>query len=58
MLWLVLAGSARFLIVVIGGLLVLRYFNGTPAGLFAVIGFAMIAYGAGTIAAVKWGAWK
>lgn len=58
MLWLVLAGSARFLIVVIGGLLVLRYFNGTPAGLFAVIGFAMIAYGAGTIAAVKWGAWE
>lgn len=58
MLWPVLAGSARFLIAVIGGLVVLRYFNGTLTGLFAVIGFAMIAYGAGTVAAVKWGAWK
>ena len=62
MLWPVLAGSARFVIAVAGGLLVLRYFNGTPTdtlkGLFAVIGFAMIAYGAGTVAAVKWGNWK
>jgi hypothetical protein len=65
MLWPVLAGSARFLIAVIGGLAVLRYFNGTPfdtlntlKGLFAVIGLAMIAYGAGMAATVKWGAWK
>jgi len=56
--WPVLAGSVRFLIAVIGGLVVLRYFNGTLTGLFAVIGFAMIAYGAGTVAAVKWGNWK
>ena len=58
MWWPVLAGSARFLIVVIGGLLVLRVFNGTLAGLFVVIGFAMIAYGVGMIATVKWGRWK
>jgi putative MATE family efflux protein len=58
MLWPVLAGSARFLIAVGGGLVVLRYFNGTLASLFAVIGFAMIAYGVGTVAAVKWGEWK
>ncbi len=58
MLWPVLAGSARFVIAVAGGLIVLRYFNGTLAGLFAMIGFAMIAYGAGTVAAVKWGVWK
>ena len=62
MLWPVLAGSARFVIAVAGGVVVLRYCNGTPTdtlrGLFAVIGFAMIAYGAGTVAAVKWGNWK
>jgi Na+-driven multidrug efflux pump len=65
MLWPVLAGSARFLIAVIGGLVVLRYFSGTPLdtlntlkSLFAVIGLAMIAYGAGMAATVKWGAWK
>jgi Na+-driven multidrug efflux pump len=58
MLWPVLAGSARFLIAVIGGLIVLRYFNGTLAGLFAVIGLAMVAYGMATVAAVKWGNWK
>lgn len=58
MFWPVLAGSARFVIAVAGGVVVLRYFNGTLAGLFAVIGFAMIAYGAGTVAAVKWGNWK
>lgn len=58
MLWPVLAGSARFLIAVIGGWMVLRYFNGTLTGLFAVIGFAMIAYGVGTVAAVKWGNWR
>ncbi|MEQ1776301.1 MAG: MATE family efflux transporter [Burkholderiales bacterium] len=58
MLWPVLAGSARFLIAVVGGLIVLRVFNGTLAGLFWVIGFAMIAYGLATIAAVKRGKWK
>ncbi len=58
MLWPVLAGSARFLIAVIGGVLVLRYLHGTLAGLFAVMGFAMIAYGLCTMAAVKWGNWK
>ncbi|HTE14623.1 MAG TPA: MATE family efflux transporter, partial [Burkholderiales bacterium] len=58
MLWPVLAGSARFLIAVIGGFVVLRYFNSTLTGLFAVIGFAMITYGAATVAAVKWGVWK
>ena len=58
MLWPVLAGSARFLIVVVGGLLVLKTFNGTLVGLFAVIGFAMIVYGMSTVAAVKWGNWK
>ena len=62
MLWPVLAGSARFLVAVIGGLLVLRYSSGAPAdtlaGLFAVIGLAMIVYGMATVAAVKWGKWK
>jgi putative MATE family efflux protein len=58
MLWPVLAGSARFLIAVIGGFAVLHWFNGSLAGLFAVIGLAMIAYGAGTVAAVKWGNWR
>ena len=58
MLWPVLAGTGRFLIAVIGGIVVLRYVPGTLAGLFAVIGFAMFAYGAGTVAAVRWGAWK
>ncbi len=58
MLWPVLAGSARFLIAVVGGLVVLRYFNGTLTALFAVIGFAMIVYGLGSMAAVKWGRWK
>ena len=53
MFWPVLAGSARFVIAVIGGLVVLRYFNGTLTGLFAVIGFAMFAYGASSVAAVK-----
>ncbi len=58
MLWPVLAGSTRFLIAVGGGFVVLRYFNGTLAALFAMIGFAMLVYGAATVAAVKWGAWK
>ncbi len=58
MFWPVLAGSARFVIAIAGGLVVLRWFNGTLAGLFGVIGFAMIVYGAGTVAAVKWGTWK
>jgi hypothetical protein len=44
-----------------GGFVVLRWFDGTPPdtlmGLFAVIGLAMIAYGVGTVAAVKWGKW-
>ena len=58
MFWPVLAGSARFVIAVFGGLLVLRYFNGALANVFAVIGFAMVACGAGSVAAVKWGSWK
>ncbi len=58
MLWPVLAGSARFLIAVLGGFIVLRYFNGTLMGLFAVIGLAMVAYGVATVAAVKWGRWR
>jgi putative MATE family efflux protein len=58
MLWPVLAGSARFVIAVAGGYLALRYFGDTPAGVFAAIGLAMIAYGAGMIAVVKWGGWR
>ena len=58
MVWPVLAGSARFLVAVIGGWLVLRYLGGTLAGLFSVIGIAMVVYGLSTVAAVKWGAWK
>ena len=58
MFWPVLAGSARFVIAVAGGVFVLRYLNGSLAGLFAVIAFAMFAYGAGSVAAVRWGAWK
>ncbi len=58
MLWVVLAGSARFVIAVFGGWLVLRYFNGTLTGLFIMIGLAMIVYGLGTVAAVKWGRWR
>jgi putative MATE family efflux protein len=58
MLWPVLAGSARFLIAVFGGVAVLRFFNGGLAALFAVIGLAMIAYGAATVAAVKWSRWQ
>ncbi len=57
MVWPVLAGSARFLIAVLGGMAVLRYCNGNLAGLFAVIGLAMIVYGVATVAAVKWGRW-
>lgn len=58
MLWPVLAGSARFVIAVAGGYLALRYFGGTPVGVFAAIGVAMIAYGTAMIAVVKWGAWR
>ena len=58
MFWPVLAGTARFAIAVVGGLIVLRYLNGTLAGLFAVIGFAMFVYGAGSAAAVRWSVWK
>ncbi len=58
MLWPVLAGSARFLIAVIGGFVVLQYFTGTLVGLFVVIGVAMVAYGVGMAATVKWGAWR
>jgi Na+-driven multidrug efflux pump len=58
MVWPVLAGSARFLVAVIGGLLALRYFGGSLAGLFGVIGIAMVVYGLSTIAAVKWGKWQ
>ena len=58
MWWPVLAGSARFLIAVIGGFVVLRYFSGTLTSLFVVIGFAMVAYGAGMAGTVRWGAWK
>ena len=58
MFWPVLAGTARFLIAVAGGIVVLRYLHGTIAGLFGVIGFAMFVYGAGSVAAVRWGKWK
>jgi putative MATE family efflux protein len=58
MFWPVLAGTVRFALAVFGGLIVLRYFDGTLAGLFAMIGFAMFVYGVGCVAAVKWGAWK
>ena len=58
MLWPVLAGTARFLIAVAGGIVVLRYMHGTLAGLFGVIGFAMFVYGAGSVAAVRWGKWR
>jgi putative MATE family efflux protein len=57
-LWPVLAGSARFVIAVAGGWAVLHYINGTLAGLFAVIAFAMLVYGTAAAAAVKWRVWN
>jgi Na+-driven multidrug efflux pump len=50
----VLAGSARFALVAVGGYLLVRFFGASLAGFFALISVAMIVFGAGAAAAVKW----
>lgn len=56
-LWVVLAGSARFVIAVAGGFLLLHTAHASPAALFVVIGAAMCVFGIGAAAAVKWRVW-
>ncbi len=57
MLWPVLAGSARFVVAVGGGYALLRWFDGTLTGLFAVIGLAMVVYGVSAAVAVERRVW-
>ncbi len=47
----VLAGSARFALVAVGGFLLVRFFGASLAGLYALIAVAMIVFGAGAAAA-------
>ncbi len=53
-LWPMLAGSSRFIIVAGGGLIVIRYLNGPLASLFLLIGLGMFVVGAGAAAAIQW----
>ncbi len=54
----VLAGSARFALVAIGGYVLVRFFEASLVALFALIAIAMIVFGAGAAAAVKWWVWR
>jgi putative MATE family efflux protein len=54
MMWPMLAGSARFVIAAIGGLIVIHFLNSGLSTLFILIGFAMVFFGFGAAAAVKW----
>ncbi len=52
-----LAGTARFLIAVCGGFLIVYFFDGEAGSLFVFISLGMLALGAGAAAAVKWTDW-
>ncbi len=52
-----LAGTARFLIAVCGGFVIVYFFDGKAGSLFTFISMGMLALGAGAAAAVKWTDW-
>ena len=54
----VLAGSARFVLVVAGGFALVRFFDASVGGLFALIALGMVVFGAGAAASVKWRSWR
>ncbi len=54
----VLAGSARFAVAIVGGLIAVRFFDATLDVLFALIALAMFVFGTGAAASVKWRAWR
>jgi putative MATE family efflux protein len=58
MLFPMLAGTARFLIAVGGGLVIIHMVEGDPASLFIFISLGMLALGLGSAAAVKWTDWR
>ncbi|MDD5170340.1 MAG: MATE family efflux transporter [Syntrophales bacterium] len=53
-----LAGTSRFVIAAIGGLILVRYMGGGLTALFTLIDFGMVALGIGAAAAVKFRAWR
>ncbi len=52
-----LAGTARFLIAVCGGFVMVYFFDGKASSLFVFISLGMLALGIGAAAAVKWTNW-
>ncbi|MRR15588.1 MAG: hypothetical protein EG826_03915 [Deltaproteobacteria bacterium] len=52
-----LAGSARFLIAVLGGFVMVSFFDGQAGSVFVFISLGMLALGVGAAAAVKWTDW-
>jgi putative MATE family efflux protein len=57
MLFPMLAGTARFLIAVCGGFVIVYFFDGKAGSIFIFISLGMLALGAGAAAAVKWTDW-
>jgi len=53
-----LAGTARFLIAVCGGFVMVSFFDGQAGSVFVFISLGMLALGAGAAAAVKWTDWR
>ncbi len=54
----VLAGTARFLIAVLGGFVMVSFFDGKAGSVFIFISLGMLALGVGAAAAVKWTDWR
>ena len=53
-----LAGTARFLIAVCGGFVIVSFFDGKAGSIFIFISLGMLALGIGAAAAVKWTDWR
>jgi len=53
-----LAGTARFLIAVCGGFVMVYFFDGKAGSVFVFISLGMLALGVGAAAAVKWTDWR
>ena len=53
-----LAGTAHFIIAAVGGLLSISYMGEVLICIFILIGLGMIAFGVGSVAAVKFRSWR
>jgi len=58
MFFSMLAGTARFLIAVCGGFVMVSFFDGKAGSVSVFISLGMLALGVGAAAAVKWTDWR